>query len=184
MESPIEAEERVVLVDAQGRDLHDPSGLLATAGKIDAHQRGLRHRAVSVFVFDAERLLLQQRAATKYHCAALWSNTCCTHPRPGETPAAAASRRLREEMGFECPLREAFAFTYRAVVGSGMIEHEFDHVFAGEWSGEPRPDVEEVAGWRWAEWRRLEFEVAAAPGQFTPWFRHCLARAIERRRSD
>lgn len=137
--------------------------------KLEAHRRGELHRAVSVFVFDGDRLLLQKRA-DKYHSSGLWSNSCCSHPLPGESPPDAASRRLFEEMGVRCDLEEAFQFTYRLDVPPDLIEHEYDHVFLGEWSGKPRPDTSEVADWRWADIETLERELATDASSFTPWF--------------
>lgn len=171
------AEERVVLVDVRGGELRDARGALLTAGKLEAHQRGLLHRAVSVFVFDGTRLLLQRRAATKYHSPRAWTNTCCTHPRPGETPLDSARRRLAEEMGIACELVERFTFVYRAEVGRGLVEHEHDHVFTGEWSGPPRPDPTEVDAWRWVELDDLRRELEREPERFTPWLARCLERA-------
>jgi isopentenyl-diphosphate Delta-isomerase len=167
----VAAVEEVVLVDREDRPL-------GTMEKQRAHREGALHRAVSVFVFDdQDRLLLQRRAADKYHSAGEWTNTCCSHPRPGEAPADAALRRLREEMGFECPLHPAFVFTYRAEVGGGLVEHELDHVFVGRWSGDPHPDPSEADDWRWAALDDAAREVEADPSRFTPWFRLLLADA-------
>jgi isopentenyl-diphosphate Delta-isomerase len=140
--------------------------------KRDVHVAGALHRAFSVFVFDdSGRMLLQRRAADKYHSGGLWSNTCCSHPRPGETTAAAARRRLLEEMGFHCDLENAFSFIYRADVGGGLVEHEYDHVFIGRFNGEPAPDPAEVSDWRWVTAAGLEVETLRHPGRFTYWFR-------------
>lgn len=164
------AEERVVLVDENDAEL-------GTLEKQRAHAEGRLHRALSVFVMNSQgEMLLQQRAAAKYHSGGLWTNACCSHPRPGEDVQAAAHRRLREEMGIECPLEPAFAFTYRAEVGGGLVEHEFDHVFLGRFDGEPAPAADEVDAWRWAPVDLLADEVADAPEQFTPWFRVVFAR--------
>ncbi|MBR9990339.1 MAG: isopentenyl-diphosphate Delta-isomerase [Gemmatimonadetes bacterium] len=150
-------------------------------GKQGAHVDGLLHRAFSVFVVDSSgRLLLQQRAWTKYHSAGLWSNTCCSHPRPGESTAAAAQRRLFEEMGFNCPIETAFSFVYRADVGGGLIEHEYDHVFIGRFDGDPAPDAAEVADWRWITPRELEREMRERPDRFTYWFRVAYAELRSR----
>jgi isopentenyl-diphosphate delta-isomerase len=164
-------EELVVLVDAQDR-------AVGTASKLDAHRSGALHRAFSVFVFDRRgRLLLQRRALAKYHSGGLWTNTCCGHPRPGEAVSDAAVRRLREEMGIACPLRPAGAFTYRASLGE-LEEHEFDHVLVGRFDGDPRPEPDEVAAWRWAAPDDLSRELAEAPGRFTAWFGRALALAL------
>jgi isopentenyl-diphosphate delta-isomerase len=158
-------EDRVVLVDAEGA----PTG---EAPKLEAHREGLLHRAFSVFLYDAAgRMLLQQRAPGKYHSGGLWTNTCCSHPRPGEDTAAAAARRLREEMGVTCPLEPAFEFVYRACLPNGLVEHERDHVFVGRFDGAPRPDPAEVADWRWATVDDVRAEQSAAPERFSAWFR-------------
>lgn len=159
--------DHVVLVDADDTPI-------GTMDKLEAHRQGLLHRAFSVFVLDtAGRVLLQRRALAKYHSGGLWTNTCCSHPRPGEEVRAAAARRLREEMGIPCALREVFRFTYRADVGSGLIEHEFDHVFLGHTDNTPQPDPAEVMDTRWATPQAITAELAAHPERFTAWFRIC-----------
>jgi isopentenyl-diphosphate Delta-isomerase len=163
-------EECVVLVDESDAEV-------GTLEKQRAHAEGRLHRALSVFVLNARgEMLLQRRASAKYHSGGLWTNACCSHPRPGEPVDVAARRRLREEMGFECPLQPAFAFVYRAEVGDGLVEHEYDHVFLGRYDGEPAPSADEVDDWRWASVQQLADEVAAAPERFTPWFRIVFAR--------
>ncbi len=164
----------VVLVDP--RD--EPIGTLE---KLQAHQRGLLHRAVSVFVFDSRgRLLVQRRAAGKYHGGGLWTNTCCSHPAPGETPAAAAERRLFEEMGMRCELRWAFAFLYRADVGGGLVENEYDHVFVGRSDDEPRPDSSEVGDFARHDPRQALAAAMADSNQWSVWFRLALHELIGR----
>lgn len=164
-------EERVVLVDENDAEV-------GTEEKLRAHLDGRLHRAISVFVMDAAgRLLLQRRAPGKYHSAGQWTNACCSHPRPGESPEAAARRRLREEMGIECDLRPAFRFVYRADVGGGLVEHEYDHVFVGRCDADPSPDPAEADAWRWATLGELEEELWEAPEHFTPWFRMIMGRA-------
>jgi isopentenyl-diphosphate delta-isomerase len=144
---------------------------VGTAEKLHVHRTGALHRAFSVFVFRPDgAMLLQRRAADKYHSPGLWSNTCCSHPRPGEDTSAAAQRRLQEEMGFECDLASPFSFLYRADVGDGLIEHEYDHVFLGEWDGAPRPDPAEVSDWRWIRPDALLRELRTGPNRFTTWF--------------
>jgi isopentenyl-diphosphate Delta-isomerase len=161
-------EERVVLVD-------DHDGELGTESKLAAHVTGKLHRAFSVFVFDsAGRMLLQRRAATKYHSGGLWSNTCCGHPRPGEPVVAAATRRLREEMGFDCVLRPTFSFIYRAEVGNGLSEHEYDHVLVGRFDGTPNPSPEEVGAWRWADMDELSADVVEHADRYSAWFQIAL----------
>jgi len=166
--------EEVILVDADDREV-------GTAEKLDAHARGLLHRALSVFLFDADgRVLLQRRAADKYHSSGLWSNTCCSHPRPGEDVGAAAARRLGEEMGIDVPLARAFAFLYRAEVAAGLVEHELDHVFTGRFDGEPSPNPDEASDWAWRDPAELEREIAAEPARFAAWLPLALAGLRER----
>ncbi|PEN07666.1 isopentenyl-diphosphate delta-isomerase [Longimonas halophila] len=162
----------VVLVNA-----HDePVGV---ADKLEAHEQGWLHRAFSVFVFDPKgRLLLQQRNVNKYHSGALWSNTCCSHPHPGEAVEDAAQRRLHEEMGFQCPLDDAFTFTYRAVLSDTMIEHEYDHVLIGQDTPTVRPNADEVQDWRWMAPNELMADVAAHPEHYTAWFRMAVERVL------
>lgn len=163
-------EEHVVLVDERDTEI-------GTMEKQRAHAEGRLHRALSVFVLNARgEMLLQRRAASKYHSGGLWTNACCSHPRPGEPVEAAARRRLREEMGIDCPLEPAFRFTYRADVGGGLVEHEYDHVFLARHDGDPAPDPDEVDAWRWVSVARLADEVADEPERFTPWFRMVFAR--------
>jgi isopentenyl-diphosphate Delta-isomerase len=157
-------EDNVILVD--GDDVE-----LGALPKLQAHREGRLHRAISVFVLNRSgEILLQKRAAGKYHSALLWSNTCCTHPRPGEDAEVAAVRRLREEMGLECRLERVFSFIYRAELGGGLQEHELDHVFVGRCDGEPEPDPREVAAWRWTPLTDVQRELAEHPGRFTAWF--------------
>lgn len=159
--------EQVILVNEQDE-------MLGTMEKYEAHRQGLLHRAFSIFLFDAEdRVLLQRRARTKYHSASLWTNTCCSHPRPGEQLLRAAERRLREEMGLSAQLELRFNFTYKADVGNGLIEHELDHVFFGRTNDTPRPDPTEVQDWRYAEVDELSAELEAHAERFTPWLHIC-----------
>ncbi len=155
--------DRVIVVDDRDREQ-------GTEGKLAAHKAGLLHRAFSVFVLDSRgRVLLQRRAAGKYHSALLWSNTCCGHPRPGETTHDAARRRLQEEMGFACPLSEAFSFTYRAELEGGLVEHEIDHVLIGQFDGIPAPNPEEVDSWAWADIEDLHEDLRVNPGRYSAW---------------
>ena len=164
---PAPSPERVVLVDPDDREI-------GTADKLEVHRDGRLHRAVSVFLFDGEgRWLLQRRADGKYHSPGLWSNTACTHPRPGEMPAEAASRRLEEEMGVRCLLRPAFTRVYRAELDGPepLVEHELDHVFVGWFDGEPFPADAEVSGWEWMDAHVLRADLSTRPERYTPWFR-------------
>ena len=153
---------------------------VGTIEKMEAHRRGVLHRAFSVFIFNkGGDLLLQQRAAGKYHGAGLWTNTCCSHPFPDEPVAQAATRRLQEEMGFTTPLQKAFHFRYNAAVENGLIEHEFDHVFVGTYEGAIPFNKEEVADYRFVNPQALAAEVAAAPHTFTAWFKMALPHVLE-----
>jgi isopentenyl-diphosphate delta-isomerase len=157
--------DHVILVDE-----HDNP--LGTEEKMSAHRAGRLHRAFSIFVFHPDgRLMLQQRALSKYHSGGLWTNTCCSHPRPGEETLAAAHRRLSEEMGFDCELRHAFAFVYRAELDHGLTEHEYDHVYMGTFNGEPLLNLDEAAAWRWVSTFEFERELAEQPEKFTVWSR-------------
>lgn len=148
---------------------------LGAMEKMEAHEKGILHRAISVFIFNTEgKMLLQRRAYVKYHSAGLWSNTACSHPRTTEKPTEAAHRRLMEEMGFDCEMEEAFSFTYKANVGDGLTEHEFDHVFIGYSDTEPSPDPEEVSEWKYVDFDWLMNDIEENPEDYTVWFKIAL----------
>lgn len=163
----------VILVDE-----HDnPTG---TMEKLEAHQKGLLHRAFSVFAFNSNgELLLQRRAPHKYHSAGLWTNTCCSHSAPGEDTEAGAHRRLQEEMGFDCPLTHTGHLLYRVEFDNGLTEHEFDHIFIGHFDGKPVPNPDEADAYRWASPAELQEEIAAHPERFTYWFKLALENVLE-----
>jgi len=158
----------VILVDADDREI-------GAAEKLDAHRRGLRHRAISALVRNrAGEFLLQRRHPGKYHSGGLWTNACCSHPLPGESAAAAARRRLAEEMGVSCALEPLFRIAYRADVPGGLIEDEIVHVFGGSHDGTVKPDPTEVSEWKWIGYRDLEADMNARPDAYTVWFRRYL----------
>ncbi len=139
--------------------------------KIKAHKEGKLHRAISVFIFNRRgETLLQQRAKAKYHSGGLWANACCSHPLPNEDLREAAKRRLKEEMGINCGLKEIFCLIYKAKVG-GLIEHEFDHIFIGKFEGKPKPDKKEVGDWRWLSKEELKKDLKERSENYAPWFK-------------
>ncbi len=162
--------EYVILVDEQDQEL----GVME---KLQAHQQAKLHRAISVFVFNSKNeLLLQKRATTKYHSANLWTNTCCSHPKPKEDTLDAAKRRLQEEMGLHCEIKYAFNFTYLTEFENGLSEHEFDHVFFCFSDDVPKPNPEEVAAYKYLSLPEIETQLKESPQQFTAWFKLIFAR--------
>jgi isopentenyl-diphosphate delta-isomerase len=163
-------EEKVILVSEKD----EPIGIM---NKLEAHQKGLLHRAFSVFLFNSKgELLLQQRSLFKYHSPGLWSNTCCSHPRPGENSLHAASRRLKEEMSIEAHLVPKTIFTYYSKFDNGLIEHEVDHVFTGIYDKDPIINPEEVNDFSWKSMSDIHEEIKAHPEKFTSWFKIALER--------
>ena len=162
----------VILVDQADR----PVGRME---KQEAHRKGLLHRAFSVFLLDGSKLLIQRRALDKYHCGGLWSNTCCSHPAPGEPVLLAAELRLDEELGIKnARLRELDTFLYRAAFPNGLAEHELDHVLLGEYSGPVQPDPMEIAQVRWIDLEELQRDLQAFPQWYTPWFPPALTLVL------
>ncbi|MGB8508916.1 MAG: isopentenyl-diphosphate Delta-isomerase [Pyrinomonadaceae bacterium] len=160
--------EQLILVNERDEEI-------GSGEKLQVHREGRLHRAFSIFVFDSgNRLLLQKRAATKYHSGGLWSNTCCGHPRPGETTEGAAHRRLREEMNFDCELRLSSSFIYRAELGGDLTEWEYDHILIGRYDAAPRPDTSEVADWQWLDVGELRARIEEQPDEFTYWLKMAL----------
>ena len=155
--------DQIVLVDKNDRTI-------GFKEKLRTQLEGDLHRALSIFIFDsAGNLLIQKRAMAKYHSGSLWSNTCCSHPRPGETIEDAAHRRLREEMGFDCRLKEVFSFIYKAKVNNDLTEHEYDHVLIGRFDGEPNPNANEVDEWKWVQIEDLKSGIEKNPNYYTSW---------------
>jgi isopentenyl-diphosphate delta-isomerase len=174
-----DADDVVILVDERDAPL-------GTAPKLDAHRDGRLHRAVSVVLFDdLGRVLLQRRADEKYHSAGLWSNSCCGHPRPGESVEDAARRRLDDELGIHgCALTRVGEFVYFADLGGGLVEYELDHIVVGNWPGETRPNPAEVAEVRWADSKSVLADVAGAPQVYTAWAAAVIEHALRSRDVD
>jgi isopentenyl-diphosphate delta-isomerase len=166
-------EVKVILVDENDVE----TGLM---GKTEAHEKGLLHRAVSVFIVNSEgEWLLQRRALNKYHSAGLWTNTCCSHPLPGESTVDAAKRRLFEEMGLTCDLVPLFNFTYRELLENGLIEHELDYVFLGIADDIPVINDLEVAEFKYFNYREMEIDIKTNPENYTIWFRKIFKQVNE-----
>ncbi|MGJ8551268.1 isopentenyl-diphosphate Delta-isomerase [Winogradskyella wichelsiae] len=158
-------EEQVILVDENDKQI----GLMA---KMEAHEKALLHRAFSVFVFNEKKeLMLQQRALHKYHTPGLWTNTCCSHQRDGESNLDAGKRRLQEEMGFVTELEEKTAFIYKAPFENGLTEHEYDHIMVGHFNAEPIINPEEVASWKWMSLDAVKKDISENPERYTAWFK-------------
>ena len=157
--------EKVILVDEQD----EPIGEME---KMEAHEKGLLHRAFSAFIFnDQNELLLQKRARSKYHSGGLWSNSCCSHPRTGETIEEAGMRRLGEEMGFIVPLEAVFSFIYKAELDNSLTEHELDHVLIGRFNGAPAINLDEVEDWKYINLDTLTLDMTITPESYTEWFK-------------
>ncbi len=158
-------EEKVILVN----DKDEQIGLME---KIEAHEKALLHRAFSVFVFNSKNeLMIQQRALEKYHSPGLWTNTCCSHQREGESNIDAGKRRLMEEMGFTTDLKETISFIYRAPFDNGLTEHEYDHILVGEYEDDPKPNRHEVADWKWMSLEDIKEDMELHPDDYTEWFK-------------
>ena len=158
-------EEMVILVDENDQQV----GLMP---KMEAHEKALLHRAFSVFVFnDKKELMLQRRALDKYHSPGLWTNTCCSHQREGETNIEAGKRRLQEEMGFSVPLEDSISFIYKAPFDNGLTEHEFDHILLGEFNDTPVLNPDEVSEWKWMTLPKVKQDMQDNPQLYTEWFK-------------
>ncbi|TSC64792.1 MAG: isopentenyl-diphosphate delta-isomerase [Parcubacteria group bacterium Gr01-1014_91] len=167
-------EEQIILVDENDTQV-------GTMGKLETHEKGLLHRAFSIIVKNNKgEVMLQKRAVGKYHSGGLWTNTCCGHPRADEELIKAAHRRLREEMGFDCELKEAISFTYQANLDKGLKENEFLHVFVGEYNNAPIISPAEADGWKWIAENEIRKDVANNPNTYTYWFKVVLKKTEEK----
>ena len=165
--------QEVILVNGQD----EQTGVME---KMEAHQKGLLHRAFSIFIFNSRgEMLLQQRASSKYHSPDLWTNACCSHPQPGESTEKAATRRLREELGFETKLSGIFSFTYRAVFENGLTEHEFDHVLIGTYNGQVFPNTDEVKDYCFMKPEKIRESLSSHPHKYTEWFKIAFPKLEE-----
>jgi len=164
--------EKVILVDENDREI-------GVEEKIKAHEDGKLHRAFSIFIFNSKgEMLLQRRAKHKYHSGGLWSNACCSHPRPNESLEDAIHRRLKEEMGFDCKLKKAFHFIYEVYLDNGLKEHEFDHVFIGVYGGDVNLNLDEVMDFKWICIEKLLEDIQKNGEKYTPWFKIALKRVL------
>lgn len=158
-------EEHVILVNEKDEQI-------GTMPKLEAHEKAILHRAFSVFIFnDKNELMLQQRAAHKYHSPLLWTNTCCSHQRVGESNIQAGKRRLQEEMGFVTDLKETISFIYKAPFDNGLTEHELDHILLGTYTNEPQINKEEVESWKWMPLEDVKLDIELHPEVYTEWFK-------------
>mgnify|MGYP000669175764 CR=1 FL=1 len=165
--------EEVVLVNEKDE-------AVGTMEKMAAHEQAILHRAFSVFVFNTNGdLLMQQRAFSKYHSGGLWTNTCCSHPRPGEHVADAANRRLQEEMGFVTQLNETTSFIYKAPFANGLTEHELDHIMVGRFDNSPNINLEEVVSWKWMSLGAIKSDIKLQPLIYTEWFKIIFEKFYE-----
>jgi isopentenyl-diphosphate delta-isomerase len=159
------AEEHVILVNEKDQEI----GLMP---KLEAHQKAVLHRAFSVFIFNSENeLMLQKRASNKYHSPNLWTNTCCSHQRSGESNIQAGTRRLYEEMGFTTPLNEITSFIYKAPFDNGLTEHELDHIMVGYYNEDPVINSDEVEDWKWMKIEDVKNDISLNPDLYTAWFK-------------
>jgi isopentenyl-diphosphate delta-isomerase len=160
--------EQLILVDRNDQEI-------GMGEKIEIHKCGKLHRAFSIFIFNSlGELLIQKRAYSKYHSGGLWSNTCCSHPRIGELLEKSTHRRLIEEMGFDCLLKEVFSFIYKIKLTAQLFEYEYDHVFIGKFDGIPSPNSNEVSDWKWIDFQFLINDVSDHPSNYTYWFQKML----------
>lgn len=164
--------ENIILVDENDQEI-------GTMEKMQAHREARLHRAFSVFIFNSKgETMLQQRALSKYHSGGLWTNTVCSHPRSGETLEGAVHRRLQEEMGFDCEVKEVFSFVYKVPIDQGLSEHEFDHVFVGNFDEEPQLNPEEAESYTWVTIAELKKNIIEHPKQYTEWVKIIFQKYI------
>lgn len=165
--------EMIILVDESDKEI-------GTEEKMKTHQEGKLHRAFSIFIFNSSgEMLLQRRANSKYHSGGLWTNACCSHPRYGESTEQAAHRRLNEELGFDCDLKEIYHFIYNVKLDHNLTEHEFDHVLIGKYDGKIIPNKYEVSNTMWISFNDLKEEIKKNPENFTEWFKIAFRRFSE-----
>ena len=170
--------EYVILVDEADNEM-------GVEEKMKAHEEGRLHRAFSIIILNSRKqLLLQQRAKTKYHCGGLWTNTCCSHPRPGEALEEAIHRRLKEEMGIDCPLKKALKFKYKTEFSNGLTEHEIDHVYTGRYDRNPIINKTEAEAFKWISIQDLKKDITLNPQKYTPWFIIILKHLEEKKILD
>ncbi|CAN5626804.1 isopentenyl-diphosphate Delta-isomerase [soil metagenome] len=170
--------QEVILVDENDQEI-------GTEEKLKAHQIGKLHRAFSIFVLNAHNeLLIQKRAAIKYHSGNLWTNTCCSHPSPGDNIEDAIHIRLQEEMGFDCELKFLFKFIYKTEFNNGLTEHELDYVYLGRYNADPVPDQAEVGDWKWINLGDLKEDIQKNPEKYTFWFNHIFNQIYDRIKDD
>lgn len=170
--------EHIILVDEHDNEV-------GTMEKLEAHQCGALHRAFSIFLFHPDgRLLMQQRAQHKYHSGGLWTNTCCSHPRPGEETHAAAIRRLKEEMGMECDLTFLNSFVYKATFPNDLTEYEYDHVFVGVTDKEPVLNPEEASDWKWITPKELQESMRQSPEHYSVWLHIALPDVLSAQKQN
>ena len=169
---------KVILVDENDNQI-------GVSRKLEAHQLGKLHRAFSVFIFNSKgELLIQKRASSKYHSGGLWSNTCCSHPKPGEDTLLTARIRLKEEMGINCDLKEIHKFIYKTKFSNGLTEYEYDHVLVGKSDALPIVDPEEAEDWKWVDPEKLREHIKNNPDQYAYWFKVCLDDVLEKNKKQ
>ena len=164
-------EEKIVLID-------ENDNIIGYEEKYITHQKGLLHRAFSVFIVNGDKMLIQQRNKNKYHSGGLWSNACCSHQREGEELIEAIHRRMKEELGIDCEIKELYHFIYRTTFDNGLSEYELDHVFLGEYAGEIYPDEQEIEQTKWIDMEELSQDMKKNPEGYSYWFKEALPEVL------